>query len=71
METVEPLRREELKRTLAEFRAVLTPEQRQRFDELLQAAAETRARSAEGRAAAGASRRQSPPPGNPPAATNS
>ena len=31
METVEPRRREEFKKTLEEFRAVLTPEQRKRF----------------------------------------
>ncbi len=35
METVEPRRREEYKRTLEEFRNVLTPEQRQRFDAVL------------------------------------
>lgn len=35
METVEPRRREEYKRTLEEFRTVLTPEQRQRFDTVL------------------------------------
>ena len=32
METVEPRRREEFKKTIEEFRAVLTPEQRKRFD---------------------------------------
>ena len=35
METVEPRRREEYKRTLEEFRGALTPEQRQRFDLVL------------------------------------
>jgi Spy/CpxP family protein refolding chaperone len=34
-ETIEPRRRQELRRTLDEFRQVLTPEQRTRFDELL------------------------------------
>jgi len=34
METVEPRRREELKKTIEEFRAVLTPEQGKRFDDL-------------------------------------
>ncbi len=35
METVEPRRREEYKKTIEEFRAVLRPSQRKRFDELL------------------------------------
>jgi hypothetical protein len=35
METVEPHRREEYKRTLEEFRGALRPEQRQRFDSVL------------------------------------
>jgi Spy/CpxP family protein refolding chaperone len=35
METVEPRRRDELKKTIDEFRGVLTPEQQTRFDELL------------------------------------
>ena len=35
METVEPRRREEFKRTMEEFRVALTPEQRTRFDELV------------------------------------
>jgi Spy/CpxP family protein refolding chaperone len=34
-ETVEPRRRQELRRTMDEFRQVLTPEQRTRFDQLL------------------------------------
>ena len=34
-EIVEPRRREELKRTIEEFRAVLTSEQQKRFDDLL------------------------------------
>ena len=35
MDTVEPRRREEFKRTMEEFQAVLTPAQHQRFDELV------------------------------------
>jgi hypothetical protein len=34
-ETVEPRRREEYKRTMEEFRKVLTPEQRQRLDQVV------------------------------------
>ena len=35
METVEPRRREEYKKTMEEFRTVLTPAQQKRFDNLL------------------------------------
>jgi hypothetical protein len=35
MESVEPRRREEYKRTIEEFRKVLTPEQRQRLDRVV------------------------------------
>lgn len=35
MEGIEPRRREEFKKTIEEFRAVLTPDQRARFDDLL------------------------------------
>ena len=69
METVEPHRREELKRTIEEFRGVLTPEQQKRFDDLLK---QQQQRAREQRKA-GTQREhppQSPPPGNPPAATN-
>jgi Spy/CpxP family protein refolding chaperone len=70
METVEPHRREELKRTIDEFRRVLTPEQQKRFDELLK---QQQQRSRDQRKA-GPPREhppQTPPPGNPPTATNS
>jgi Spy/CpxP family protein refolding chaperone len=35
MDTVEPRRREEFKKTIEEFRQVLTPDQRARLDDLL------------------------------------
>jgi hypothetical protein len=63
METVEPRRREELKRTIDEFRGVLTPEQQKRFDDLLKQQ-QQRAREQH---KAGAPREHNPPP----AATNS
>ena len=70
METVEPRRREEFKRTIDEFRAVLTPEQRKRFDELLK---QQQQRAREQRKAGPPHER--PPQGasatNTPAATNS
>ena len=70
METVEPRRREEFRRTTEEFRAVLTPEQRQRFDELVK---QQQQRAREQRKAAPPKERspQNPPPDKPPAATNS
>jgi Spy/CpxP family protein refolding chaperone len=70
METVEPRRREEFKRTIEEFRAVLTPEQRKRLDELVK---QQQQRAREQRKAATPKEHppQSPPSGNPPAATNS
>ena len=70
METVEPRRREEFKKTMEEFRAVLTPEQRKRFDALVK---QQQQRAREQRKAAPPRERppQSPPPGNTPAATNS
>jgi Spy/CpxP family protein refolding chaperone len=66
METVEPRRREEFKRTIEEFRAVLTPEQRKRFDELVK---QQQQRAREQRKAAPS--REHPPAGNTPATTNS
>jgi len=42
LEAVEPSRREEFKKTLEEFRALLTAEQRQRFDALLKQQQRTR-----------------------------
>jgi Spy/CpxP family protein refolding chaperone len=71
METVEPRRREEFKKTLEEFRTVLTPEQQTRFDTLVKQQQQQRAR--EQRKAAPPRERspQSPPPDNTPAATNS
>jgi Spy/CpxP family protein refolding chaperone len=70
METVEPRRREEFKKTMEEFRAVLTPEQRQRFDDLVK---QQQQRAREQRKAAPPRERPpgNPAPGNPPAATNS
>ena len=64
METVEPRRREELKRTMEEFRGVLTPVQQKRFDEL---AKQQQQRAREQHKAA--PQREHPP--NPPASTNS
>jgi Spy/CpxP family protein refolding chaperone len=66
METVEPHRRDELKKTIDEFRGVLTPEQQKRFDELLK---QQQQRSRDQHKAAPPRERlpQSPPP----AATNS
>ena len=65
MDTVEPRRREEYKKTIEEFRAVLTPEQRQRLDELLKQQQQQRAR--EQRKVAPPRER---PPQGPPATTN-
>ena len=69
METVEPRRREEFKKTMEDFRAVLTPEQRSRFDELVK---QQQQRAREQRKAAPPKEHlpQSTPAGNPPAATN-
>jgi len=66
METVEPRRRDELKKTIDDFRGVLTPEQQKRFDELLK---QQQQRSRDQHKAAPPRERlpQSPPP----AATNS
>jgi Spy/CpxP family protein refolding chaperone len=70
METVEPRRREELKRTIDEFRAVLTPEQQKRFDNLLK---QQQQRGRDQRKAGPQRERapQAPPPTNTPAGTNS
>jgi len=69
MDTVEPRRREEFKKTMEEFRAVLTPEQQRRFDELVK---QQQQRTREQRKAAPPRERppQTPAPGNTPAATN-
>jgi hypothetical protein len=69
MEAVDPRRREEYKRTLEEFRTVLTPEQRQRFDTSLK----QQQRARDQRKAAPPRERSplGPPPGDPPAVTNS
>ena len=69
METVEPRRREEFKRTIEEFRAVLTPDQRKRFDEIVK---QQQQRAREQRKAASLRDHvpQSPPIGNAPGATN-
>ena len=64
METIEPHRREELKRTMEEFRGVLTPVQQIRFDEL---AKQQQQRSREQHKTAPQRER----PANPPASTNS
>jgi Spy/CpxP family protein refolding chaperone len=70
MDTVEPRRREELKRTMEEFRAVLTPEQQKRFDSLLK---QQQQRGREQRKATPPRERpaQNPPPTNTPTETNS
>ena len=69
MDTVEPRRREEFMKTMEEFRAVLTPEQQKRFDELVK---QQQQRAREQRKAAPPRERppQTPAPGNTPAATN-
>ena len=70
MDTVEPRRREEFKRTIEEFRAVLTPEQRSRFDGVVKQQ-QQRAREQRKAASAREHPQQSPPASNTPAATNS
>jgi tRNA A37 methylthiotransferase MiaB len=69
MDTVEPQRREEFKKTVEEFRSVLTLEQRKRFDELVK---QQQQRAREQRKAAPLREHplQSPPPGNAPGPTN-
>ena len=69
MDTVEPRRREEFKRTVEEFQAVLTPEQHKRFDELVKQQ-QQRARELRKAAPLRDHPLQSPPPGNVPAGTN-
>jgi Spy/CpxP family protein refolding chaperone len=70
MDTVEPRRREEFRKTLEEFRAVLTPDQRAHFDELLK---HQQQRAHEQRKSAPTRERPAPvpPPGIAPPATNS
>ena len=70
MDTVEPRRREEFKKTMEEFREVLTPEQQKRFDDLVK---QQQQRPREQRKAAPPRERppQGPPADNTPAATNS
>jgi hypothetical protein len=70
METVEPRRREVFKKTMEEFRTVLTPEQRKRFDELLK---QQQQRARDQRKAAPPREHPLPSqlPGNTSAATNS
>ena len=70
METVEPRRKEEYKKTIEEFRAVLRPEQQKRFDELLK---HQQQRTRDSRKGAPPRERpaQRPPSGNTPAMTNS
>jgi Spy/CpxP family protein refolding chaperone len=67
METVEPRRREEFKKTVEAFRAVLTPEQRTRLDEMMK---QQQQRAREQRKGA-PHPLVSPPLTNAPAATNS
>ena len=69
-ETVEPRRREEFKKTIEDFRTVLTPEQRKRFDDLVKLQQQ---RAREQRKATPPKERppQRPPPGSPQATTNS
>ncbi len=70
MDTVEPRRREEFKKTIEEFREVLTPEQRARFDDLLK---QQQQRAREPRKPAPPKEHPAPvtPPGNSAPATNS
>ena len=70
MDTVEPRRREEFKKTMEEFRAVLTPEQQKRFDDLVK---QQQQRAREQRKGGPSRERppQGPPATNTPAATNS
>jgi Spy/CpxP family protein refolding chaperone len=68
METIEPRRREEYKRTLEEFRAVLTPEQRIRFDTVLKQ--QQRARDQRKAVPPREHSLSNPPPVNLPATTN-
>jgi Spy/CpxP family protein refolding chaperone len=70
MDTIEPRRREEFKRTMEEFRAVLTPEQKKRLEDLVK---QQQQRSREQRKG-GPPREhplQNPPLTNTPAGTNS
>ena len=69
MDTVEPRRREEFKRTMDEFRAVLTPEQQQRLDDLVKRQ-QQRAREQRKAAPPREHPPQTLPPGNTPAVTN-
>lgn len=48
MESIEPRRREEYKRTMDEFRQVLTPEQRQRLDRMIKQQQQQRPRKPSG-----------------------
>ena len=70
METVEPRRREEFKKTMDEFRAVLTPEQQKRFYDLVK---QQQQRAREQRKGGPPRERppQGPPATNTPAATSS
>jgi len=69
METVEPRRREEFRKTIEAFRAVLTPAQRKRLDALIK---QQQQRTREQRKASPTRQRPlvSPPATNPPAVTN-
>ena len=69
MDTVEPRRREEFKRTMEEFQAVLTPAQHQRFDELVKQQ-QQRARELRKAAPLRDHLPQGQPIGNAPGATN-
>jgi Spy/CpxP family protein refolding chaperone len=69
MDTVEPRRREEFKRTMEEFQAVLTPEQHKRFDELVKQQ-QQRARELRKAAPLRDHLPQGQPIGNAPGATN-
>jgi hypothetical protein len=70
MDTVEPRRREEFKRTIEEFRAVLTPEQRSRFDGVVKQQ-QQRAREQRKATSSREHPQQSPPTSNTPLGTNS
>lgn len=69
MQTVEPRRREVYRKTIEDFRALLTPGQKRRFDALLKK--QQRARSQRKGAPPRERFPKSPPPAGSPSATNS
>lgn len=69
-ETVEPRRRQELRKTMEEFRQVLTPVQRGRFDQLLKQQQQQRQRDQHKQPAPHEPGTPTPPPGSSPPGTN-